>query len=323
MRRGWAGPLVPVYWVGVAGKNWLYDRGVLGVRRLGWPVVSVGSLSAGGAGKTPVVLALAELLGRQGVGVDVLSRGYGRGSAGVEEVDAAGSAGRFGDEPLELARAGVRVFVGAERFEAGLAAEKKNAKCAKAEPRRSRRVHLLDDGFQHRRLGRDLDLVLLTAEDVGDSLLPGGNLREPLGALRRAGVIVVREEEVAGLREVLERFRKEVWVIRREMVLPEGGVEGLLAFCGIARPEGFFGMLAGVKGTVAFGDHHVYGGADVERLVREAERVGARGFVTTAKDDVKITKEMRERLGSVVVAGLRVKFVDESAVLRRFEGLLR
>ena len=317
--------MVPVYWVGVQGKNWLYERELVRVQRLRWPVVSVGSLSAGGAGKTPVVLALAELLGRQGVGVDVLSRGYGRDAKGVAEVDEAGDAGRFGDEPLEMARAGVRVFVGAERFEAGVLAEKKNAKFAEETTQSSRRVHLLDDGFQHRRLGRDLDVVLVTAEDVQDSLLPGGNLREPLGSLGRADVIVVREEEGAELLGVLVRFGKEVWVIRREIVLPEGGVEGMVAFCGIARPEGFFGMLGGVGGTVVFGDHHAYTGADVERLVAEAKRVGARGFVTTAKDAVKITKEMRERLGAVgslVAAGLRVRFVNEDAVWRRLEVLI-
>ena len=315
-------PLVPLYWLGVRGKNALYDLGWRRVRQLGRPVISVGSLSAGGAGKTPVVLMLAELLGRHGVGVDALSRGYGRGSGVAEEVDAAGSAARFGDEPLELARRGMRVFVGAERFEAGRVAEEKT----EADPSSALRddkhkalrddkhkVHLLDDGFQHRRLGRDLDLVLLTVEDWRDCLLPGGNLREPLASLRRANVVVVREDEAAELAGVIPAGA-EVWIIRRELVLPGDRAAKLFAFCGIARPEGFFGMLPEVSGTKAFPDHHAYSESDFAALVAAARRAGAGGFVTTAKDAVKISAAARrelEAVGPLVVAELRVSLVDE------------
>ncbi len=308
-------PLVPPYWLGLRVKNALYDLGLRRVRRLGWPVVSVGSLSAGGAGKTPVVLMLAELLARQGVAVDVLSRGYGRGSGVVEEVDAAGDAGRFGDEPLEMARRGVRIFVGAERFEAGRVAEGK----VKAGPPpaakddKQRAVHLLDDGFQHRRLGRDLDVVLLTLEDRRDFLVPGGNLREPLASLRRADVVLVREDEAAELVGAIP-VGVATWVIRRELALPVETPGKLLAFCGIARPEGFFAMLPELAGTRFFPDHHAYSAEDFALLVSAARHVGADGFVTTAKDAVKISAAARavlEEVGPLVVAELRVSFVDE------------
>jgi len=323
-------PLLPLYWLGVWGKNALYDLGWLQVRRLGWPVISVGSLSAGGAGKTPVVLMLADLLAKHGAAVDVLSRGYGRGSETVEEVDSNGDAGRFGDEPLEMARRGVRVFVGAERFEAGRLSEegpKRNAESAKKGAQVSQRVHLLDDGFQHRRLGRDLDVVLLTVEDWRDCLLPAGNLRETLASVRRADVIVVREDEAAALAPVIAaRTQAETWVVRRELVLPTDGPKKLFAFCGIARPEGFFGILPEVVGVKVFPDHHAYGAADFGALVEAAKAVGADGFVTTAKDAVKISPASMKRLeeiGPVVVAELRVSLVDEDAAWKRLEPIVR
>ncbi len=301
MRRPWGLPLVPLYWLGT-------KLGRRQVKKLRGRVISVGSLSAGGAGKTPVVMALGELLGRRGVGVDVLSRGYGRGSDVVEEVDAAGTAAQFGDEPMVMARAGLRVFVGGDRFAAGTLAEEGGV-----------RVHVLDDGFQHRRLWRDVDVVLVTLADVQDWLLPAGNLREPLSALGRADVVVVREEEEAALAGVTAG--REVWVVRRELVVEDVG--GMVAFCGIARPAGFFAMVPGVVGKVAFGDHHRYVGADFERLVRVAKAVGARGFVTTEKDAVKISEEfigVLAEVGPVVVAGLRVSFLDEGRVWEFLRG---
>ena len=330
MKRPLLLPLVPLYWLGVRAKNALYDWDFLRVRRLQWPVISVGSLSAGGAGKTPVVFMLAELLTRRGFAVDVLSRGYGRGARSVEHVDASGDAERFGDEPLELARRGVRVFVGAERWEAGKVAEQ----MTKADPsaalrddtqtlrdRNQERVHLLDDGFQHRRLERDLDLVLLTVEDWRDCLLPAGNLRETLASLARADVMVVREDEAAALAGVIAaRTKAETWVIRRELVLQDDRPGKLFAFCGIARPEGFFGMLPKVAGTQSFPDHHAYAEADFAGLVEAAKAAGADGFVTSAKDAVKISSAARQRLeavGPLVVAELRVSLMDEDQAWER------
>lgn len=181
-RRPWARPLVPVYAAVLRAKEALRRAGVPRTRRLQWPVVSVGSLSAGGAGKTPVVIALATLLEESGWPVDVLTRGYGRSGRGVASVRPTldDAAQRFGDEPVLIAqRTGVPVWVGADRFAAGERAEASGIKTP-------RRVHLLDDGFQHRQLARTIDVVVLTAEDLDDMLLPAGNLREGLAALQRA-----------------------------------------------------------------------------------------------------------------------------------------
>ncbi len=194
-RRPWAWPLVPVYRGALAAKEALRRAGMLRERRLAWPVVSVGSLSAGGAGKTPVVIALVRLLAEHGCVVDVLSRGYGREGKDVELVlpEGEGAARHFGDEPvLIVERTAAPVWVGKDRFAAGQAAEA-------FRDGNQHGVHVLDDGFQHRKLARDFDVVVVTAEDLQDALLPAGNLREPLAALRRADAVVVREKEAEKL----------------------------------------------------------------------------------------------------------------------------
>ena len=262
---------------------------------------------------------LAQMLQEHGVRCDVLSRGYGRTSAAVERVDPGGDARRFGDEPMELARAGLEVWVGADRYRAGLAAE-----AAAEQPDGSMRVHLLDDGFQHRRLGRRLDVVLLTAEDVRDSLLPTGNLREPLRALARADVVVVREEEAQALAPHTQG--REVWVVRRTVVLPDSTPRRPIVFCGLARPEGFFAGLAAAgcqeAGRIAFPDHHPYRWKDIERLAAAAQQNGADGFLTTAKDAVKLTDRMRARLGHLAIAELRVQAANPDAVWARMRQAL-
>jgi tetraacyldisaccharide 4'-kinase len=325
MARPWLVPLVPVYGAVLGAKAWMTERRWLRRRSLGRLVISVGSVSAGGAGKTPVVLLLAELLGEAGLAVRILSRGYGRGATAIERVDAGGDAARFGDEPMLLARrlaeAGgdAAVYVGADRYLAGELAKRDGAAD----------VFLLDDGFQHRQLARDLDVVLLTRAEVEDCLLPAGNLREPLGALRRADVVVLREEDAGLAGFVAETCRggrvPEVWVIRRRLAsasLPARPV----VFSGIARPESFVAMLAEVGceavAEVRFRDHHRYMEADIDRLMRVARESGADGFVTTEKDAVKLSGEMRQRLGVVVVAELQVELVDKAAALARLRRVL-
>ncbi len=335
-KRLWAWPLVPLYAAGLAAKDGMRRVGVLRTRRLQWPVVSVGSLSAGGAGKTPVVLALAGLLRERGFAVDVLSRGYGRKGIGVEQVDgdAEGAAARFGDEPVVIAqRLRVPVWVGANRFAAGQAAE------AAAGMGVVRGMHLLDDGFQHRGLARSMDVLVVTAEDLQDALLPAGNRREVLRALRRADAVVLREEErdrvEARVRELM-REGVPVWSVRRELRLIDSDMELLgprprpLAFCGIARPEGFWRMLAQaghmVVAKVAYSDHHRFEAADVERLVKVAGQRGATGFLTTEKDAVKFSAAMLERLravGPVGIVALDAKFADEPEVVRELEACCR
>jgi len=332
-RRPWARVLVPMYASAVAMKDALRGAGLLRTRTLRWPVISVGSLSAGGAGKTPVVIALAKLLHESGSAVDVLSRGYGREARSIERVrpDLNDSALRFGDEPVLIAdRANVPVWVGADRFEAG--------ECAEAEAENARRgVHLLDDGFQHRKLGRTIDIVLVTAEDLDDSLLPAGNLREGVSALQRADVVVVREDEFEAVGKrvwALVRQGAQMWTVRRTLRFPAplfvfGAGLRPVAFCAIARPEGFADMLqaagCGVVETVAFGDHHRYVLADMERVISVAKGLSGSGFVTTEKDAVKLTLAMRERLeavGPLMVVALEAEFADEQAVMRAIQAKL-
>jgi tetraacyldisaccharide 4'-kinase len=321
--------LVPVY----RAALWVKDALRGEPKRLQWPVVSVGSLSAGGAGKTPVVIALAKMLQQRGWDVDVLSRGYGRNGHGVERV-AGADAERFGDEPVLIAkRAGVEVWVGADRFAAGLAEEKQILRDAQ-DDNANKRVHLLDDGFQHRRLARAMDVVLVTAEDLDDALLPAGNLREPLAALQRAHVVVVREDEFEAVGKrvwAMVREGAQMWTVRRRLVFPApmfvfGAGLKPVAFCAIARPEGFASMLieagCGIVETVAFADHHKYAMADVERVMEVAKGLNATGFVTTEKDAVKLSAAMRERLeavGPVMVVALEAEFADAEKVMAAIE----
>jgi len=233
----------------------------------------------------------------------------------VERVDPAGSAERFGDEPLLIARsASVPVYVGASRFEAGLLAESEIEGPG---------VHLLDDGFQHRQLARDLDIVVMHRSDLHQRLLPAGRLREPLATLRRAGVIVLRHED-AGLESTLRvhtRPECRFWLIRRTLALPSP-VQRAVAFCAVARPAEFFAGLAAVEAGVAeqirFRDHHRYTVADVDRLAELGRRVGCDAFITTAKDEVKLDAAMRSRLNIVAplqMAALTVEIEDEKAAL--------
>jgi tetraacyldisaccharide 4'-kinase len=319
-------PLELVYASLVRARNARFDR--MATRRLRCPVVSIGNLSVGGAGKTPLVICLARLLQREGFRPDVLSRGYGRSRKTPERVKIAGGAAdaeRFGDEPLLIAReAGVPVYVGVSRYAAGLLAEDEIG----AE---GRRVHLLDDGFQHRQLARNVDIVVMHRSDLRERLMPAGRLREPLASLQRADVIVLRQED-AELESALAVYAgKEcrLWRVRREVVLSSPGGR-VLAFCAIARPEEFFTALAALGVQVVkrmrFRDHHRYTAADIERIAQLGRRHGCDAFVITAKDEVKLDADMRLRLNAVAplrTAGLVVEMEDGDAVAGQLSSLLQ
>lgn len=271
--------LSAAYGAAVGARNWLYDRGALEPRRLEGPVVSVGNLSVGGAGKTPLVMLLAEALTDRGIACDVLSRGYGRHSRGARIVDPGGLPQDFGDEPLLIARrTGASVVIGEDRHAAGLLAERTFGSC----------LHLLDDGFQHRALHRDFDIVLVTPEDADDRLLPSGRLREPLAALARADALVLSWGAEA---EKFPLAGKTVWQMRRGIEPVEVPPQPV-AFCGIARPANFFMQLklAGIEmaAQAIFPDHHRYSETDVRDLRRLATENEAGGFVTTEKDAVNL-----------------------------------
>jgi len=306
-------PLVPLYAAAIALKNAAYATGLLRPRRLRSPVINVGSLSAGGAGKTPFVILLINLLKQRGYSPDVLTRGYGRSGNAIERVEITGDAARFGDEPLLLAqKSGVPVFVGAARYQAGLLAELNEAQSC---------VHLLDDGFQHRKLARIVDIVLLTQRDLQDGLLPAGNLREPLSSLRRAQIAVVREDEP----NVIEAVRKYaphavVWIVRRNIILPaEKMPQRPLFFCGIARPQDFAADLRALgcnpAAEVFFPDHQKYSPHEIARLLKVAGDSNTDGFITTEKDAVKFSSAMREQLNPLIIAELHLELRDAHACM--------
>jgi tetraacyldisaccharide 4'-kinase len=325
MSRPALAPLAALYRGAVAVKNLAYEKEWLAAKRLRSPVVSIGNLSVGGSGKTPLAIGLAELLSAEGLAVDVLSRGYGRTTRATERVDPAGEADRFGDEPLLIARrTGAAVYVGASRHEAGLLAE---ADSFVQQGGQVARVHLLDDGFQHRQLARDVDVVVLHRSDFTERVLPTGRLREPISALRRADFLALREEDAAfetHLRAL--GIEAPIWWMRRTLVQPRDLTETfkrVVAFCGIARPDEFFSALEmdiNVEFTVAFRDHHRYSQSDVAELVKAAKEVQADAFVTTEKDAVRLDAPLLQKLEAVApvhVAKLEVSLRDESAVVRQ------
>jgi tetraacyldisaccharide 4'-kinase len=271
--------LSSIFGVGVRMRNALYDRGTVRTRRLQGAVVSVGNLSVGGSGKTPFVLLLGELLQARGLKFDILSRGYGRMTRGVALVDPGGSPRDFGDEPLLLTRRlNVPVIVGEDRYEAGLFAEKH------AGPR----LHLLDDGFQHRALARDFDIVLVTPEDARDRLLPAGRLREPLKSLSRADAVVLTS---GASPDSFPLNGKLGWRVRRG-ILVENIPNRPVVFCGIARPQNFLLQLrtAGIEpvAQALYRDHHAYSERDIQDLLKLRQQSKAEGFVTTEKDAINL-----------------------------------
>jgi tetraacyldisaccharide 4'-kinase len=297
--------LSPIYGLAVAAKNALYDRKLLPTRRLEGPVVSVGNLSVGGSGKTPFVILLGELLKARGVPFNILSRGYGRQTRGVLLVDPGGSARNFGDEPLLMARRlEIPVIVGEDRYQAGLFAEKEFGP----------QLHLLDDAFQHRTLARDFDIVLVTADDARDRLLPAGRLREPLTALNRADAVVL----TAGAAPDLFRVDgKLVWRVRRG-IAPQSVPPHPVAFCGIARPKNFILQLrkAGIEpgAEAVYRDHHAYTERDIRELLALKVQSEAGGFVTTEKDAINLGAYY-SALQPLAVVHVKMDLVDAANAL--------
>ncbi|MGA7523990.1 MAG: tetraacyldisaccharide 4'-kinase [Acidobacteriaceae bacterium] len=312
--------LTPLYASAVAAKNAVYDRGWARPRRLGWPVVSIGNLSVGGSGKTPLTMRLAELLRERGVPIDVLSRGYGRRSGAIERVDPKGTAEEFGDEPLLIARStGVPVVVGPSRYAAGVLAESSTPGPG---------LHLLDDGFQHRQLARDVDIVVLHRSDFTARLLPAGRLREGFGSLRRAQILVLREED-RDLEDMLRGrgLRQPIWWMERQIEVP--AVERVAGFCALARPEEFFSAVraSGVQVAAmrAWRDHHFYTEADAAELIELRRQHEAEAFLTTEKDRVRLAPDvlrMLESAAPVHVARLKVRLREEAAVMEQLCSLL-
>jgi len=297
--------LTDIYRAAGALRNSLFDHGILTAHRLKHPVVSIGNLSVGGAGKTPFVIALGELLKTRGIGFDVLSRGYGRSTRGVRIVERNGSPADFGDEPLLIARhLCVPVVVGESRYEAGKAAEEKF----------SSQLHILDDGFQHRSLARDFDIVLVNEHDLADRLLPLGRLREPFSSLSRAAAVVLPAESSVSHPALQGHL---IWRVERQLAIPAPPAAPVV-FCGIARPGQFFAQVraAGIvpAAEIPFRDHHRYDMADIDRLLAATERHGAGGLITTEKDAINLGA-LQARLNPLAIATLTLRLANSADIV--------
>ncbi len=296
-------------------QRWYRDR----ARRLPRPVVSVGNLHWGGSGKTPLVAAVAGHLRDRGLAVCILSRGYGGQGQGVRVV----SAGEgpllgplvAGDEPVLLAGElpGVAVVVGPDRHQAGLQALRR------LEPAPA--LFLLDDGFSHLRLHRDLDLVAFPASDPfgGGCLFPSGRLREPLASVSRAhAAILTGASEIDGhgaaLAEALRPHgftgpgfasRTVPGTARFADGSPVPAGARVFLVTAIARPEGFTGTVRGlgfeIAGELRFPDHHGYPSASLEKIAEAFRTSGAAAVLTTSKDRVKLHRRLQVPLAELPV----------------------
>ncbi len=294
----WLRPLSAVYGSGVTLRNWLYDSGLLRSTRLDIPVISVGNLSVGGTGKTPVALWLARKLEARGHRVAVVLRGYGGNARSAVMV----SRGR-GPE-VDVHHAGDEAIVLAKSFSGGVIVSPERVRGAELAYTLGYNVIVLDDGFQHRALARDFDLVLLSGAPCG--LLPAGPLRESYRALTRADALAVVDKGL-GIRPLgppRSAAGKPLFYVRlepRALVESNGGrwvlrplqeLSGrrVAAVTGIAEPEAFYAALQQWEVQIGeifeFGDHHAYSPADWHVLSRSAQQFDH--LVTTEKDLVKL-----------------------------------
>ncbi len=319
-------PLSLVYAMVMRIRAWFYLVGVFPSDPSGAYVVSIGNLQAGGTGKTPFTVMLVNRW-KEKARIGVVSRGYGRSTKGVLRVepDRLEAATLFGDEPTLIAKStSVPVFVGESRVRAAqdlIAAE-------------GTRLILLDDGFQHLKLRRSFDIVLIdaSAPDWHWRVLPAGRLREPLTALERADLVVLTKTELAeaaklkalkaDIRNRLDMLRRrqvQILALRQDLVVSStvrAGKAYLVA--GLASPSNFFELVkrqgVEVAGELAFGDHYSYSDADVRKIKSLASQAGANSVLTTEKDAVKLKAvwEKIEPALSLEVAGLNLIPVDES-----------
>jgi len=297
-------PLATIYKSAALTRRALYRRGLLKTNKLNRPVISIGNLSVGGTGKTPLVALTAKLALSRGLKPAILTRGYGRGRS-TRLIALAPAANRSpnpretGDEPALLAAAlpEVPIVISASRYQAGIYAER----VFQVD------MHILDDGFQHLQLARDLDVVALDAtQELSDrALLPAGRLREPCSALERAQVIVLTRVELAGaegLENAVRRVNPSARLFRsrlrlKSLVNISSGEraaaeafrgKSLFAFCGLGNSTAFFRYLDRwgfrIVGQHRFPDHHVYTSADTEVLARQAAQSQASALITTEKD---------------------------------------
>lgn len=334
-------PLSAAYWLAVSFRNLFFDLGAIRIHRVGVPVVSVGNITTGGTGKTPFVILLAGMLAGTGRKVAVVSRGYRRKKTSKGPLVVSDGTvvrcdvGESGDEPMLIARRllkdGVLVLVGADRVKTAEAAASLGAE-----------IVILDDGFQHRRLHRDMDIVLLDAEKPLDNglLLPASRLRESPGSLWRADAVVLTRSENDAIPDRLKgRLRPgvpiyhsqhrhlppvkmEEWRSGKKAAEPAGFTGRALLFSGIARPDSFEASArqAGLDpgGHLIFPDHHRFVETDLRRI--ESAGDGYDALVTTEKDAVRLPDGWSPRM-KLLVLGIELVLVPDGSA-RQMEEMI-
>ncbi len=324
-----------IYGVGVVGRLGLYRFGLLKGTPLSAPVISIGNITVGGTGKTPFVMLLVQEIRNRGLRPAVVLRGYGGKQEGRTVVVSDGEAIRMGypevgDEALLLARklSGVPIVMSADRLKG----------CEIAIRDLGAQVALLDDGFQHLRVERDLDIILLDRENPFGFgyLLPRGLLREPLSALRRADLFVMTGTGGGEApRDVLARLRgagstpllHAVYVpagltnVKTGTAIADHELYGqtVLAFSGIGNPQVFQRTLESLgilpKHHVVFSDHHPYTASDLNQIGRSMEDIGATVALTTEKDAVRLEK--LDPPFPLVAVGVRLSLTGGQTELKR------
>lgn len=315
--RAFLWPASKIYGAIVECRLWLYKRGILKSRRLRGAVISVGNLTVGGTGKTPMVIWLAAKFLADGKRVAILTRGY-RGTGGSsDEVD------------LMKERLGprVRFGVGQNRYSNG----------RRLEQQEPVDIFLLDDGFQHLQLGRDIDIVMLdgTRQLKNENVLPAGKLREPMAGCERADLLVVHRKAEFLPAEARDSRTFSIFYSQTQLLgfQPVGGTGSMecvseigagpfYAFCGIGNPKAFLDDLARwqvpLVGHDFFRDHHRYSASDAKGLEQAARKLGAVALVTTEKDKQNLKDAGFEMPVHVAVIGLQVRSGSEFvAILER------
>ena len=309
----------------IEARNLLYDRGVFDSYHLGAKTISIGNITAGGTGKTPLVAYIVETLAERGERVCILTRGYGRKNAGRRVLVSDGEKiladpSEAGDEPFELARKLISkaiVIADADRVSAAEWAKRKFGVTA----------FVLDDGFQHRKVKRDVDIVCIDATDPfgGGKMLPVGRLREPVANLSRTDIVVITRanlsSELSDLRSEISELSPKSFIFEAkteianiislenfdsDFVKHDAGVKKSPAFvfCGIGNPENFFKQLQldsfSITATKTFRDHHFYMQKDIDEITKQARESGSQILLTTAKDAVKL-KNLKFEMNCFVV----------------------
>lgn len=327
--------LVPFSWLYgliIVIRNWLFDAGIFSSERVQCQVYSVGNITVGGTGKTPIVSNIVTHLLNAGMKPAIISRGYRRKSTGLVVV----SDGKnilvtvedSGDEPMMLA----------ERFRSAVVIVDSNRVRAaqKAVNEFGVNVIVLDDGFQHRYLKRDKNIVLIDSNTPLNDIrmIPAGYRREPISSLRRADSVVFTKVENKNIQNLLERniieSKKNVFtssvVVKGLRNVTNGiiqsvdmlGGHSVIAFCGIAKPENFRRSLqavhADVKEFLSFRDHHTFSERDIEKILAVRQQHNAEIIITTEKDGVRLKKHLFRFVGVPLVS-----LYIESVIHQEFE----